>query len=76
MYGQIKHDTLQGSYTSNQLRNWHKKYRSAIELLLNLVKHSRPELSNNLRELYRRIIEAKMIYYKDILCATKYVINT
>ena len=52
-----------------------KRYRSGIRLLLYLVNHSRPELSNTVRELSKRAEESNMSHNKAILHSTKYVIG-
>ena len=48
---------------------------SGVGLLLYLVRHSQPELSNVVRELFKCMDEAKMSHYKALLIAIKYVID-
>ena len=52
-----------------------KRYRSGVVLLLYLVKHSCPELSNAVHELFKCTDRAKMVHYKNILRTTKYEID-
>ena len=54
----------------------HKRYRRGAGSLLYLVKQSRTELSNAVRELSTCMDEANMIHYKFLLPAIKYVIDT
>ena len=51
-------------------------YRSGVGLLIYLLKHSIPELSNTVRELFKCMDEVNMSHYKDFLRAIKYIINT
>ena len=53
-----------------------KRYRIGVGSLLYLVKHSRPELSNAVRELYKCMDKASMSHYKSLICEIKYVIDT
>ena len=58
---------------SHDLQN---RYRSGLGLLLYLVNHSRPELSNAVRELSKCMNETNMSHYKALLSEIKYVIDT
>ena len=44
--------------------------------ILYLVKHSRPEFSNTVREISKYMQESNKIHYKALLSAIKYVIDT
>ena len=55
--------------------NIQKRYMSGIGSKLQLAKHSRPELSNMVRELSKYMDKAKMNLYKALLHSIKYVIN-
>ena len=52
------------------------RYRSGIRLLLYLVKHSQPKLSNVVREISQCMDEANMSQYKALMHAIKYAIGT
>jgi hypothetical protein len=52
------------------------KYRSGVGMLLYLLKHSRPEISNAVRELAKVMDGALPAHYKDLKRAVKYVIDT
>ena len=52
------------------------KYRSAVGMLLFLVKYSRPDISNSVRELSKVNDRANKAHYKQMLRAIKYVIDT
>ena len=52
------------------------KYRSGVGMLLYLVKHSRPEISNAVRELAKVMDGASLAHVKYLLRAIKYVIDT
>ena len=56
--------------------NLHKRYRSGVRSLLYIVTHSRPVMSNAVRELAKCMYKANMRHYKDLLRAIKYVIDT
>ena len=52
-----------------------KRYRSAVGSLLYLVKHSRPQLSNAVRELSKCMYKANTSHYNSLICAIKYVMD-
>jgi hypothetical protein len=52
------------------------KYRSGVGMLLYLVKHSRPEISNAVRELSKVADGATQAHWKALIRAIKYVIDT
>ena len=52
-----------------------KRYRSGVGSLLYILKHSRPELSNAVRELSKYMDKANMINCKAILGAIIYLID-
>ena len=51
------------------------RYQSGAGTFLYLVKHSRPDLSNAVRELTKGMKEASMENYKQLLRVISYVIN-
>ena len=51
-------------------------YRSAVGMLLFLVKYSQPDISNAVRELLKVNDKANQAHYKQTLCTVKYVIDT
>ena len=51
-------------------------YRSGVGMLLYLVKHSRPEISNAVRELSKVGDGATKSHWKDLMRTIKYVIDT
>ena len=51
-------------------------YRSGVGMLLYLVKHSRPEISNAVRELFKVGDGATKSHWKDLMRTIKYVIDT
>jgi hypothetical protein len=53
-----------------------KTFRSGVGMLLYLVKHSRPYISNAVRELSKVADEATEAHWKQLMRATKYVITT
>jgi hypothetical protein len=53
-----------------------KLYRSGIGMLLYLVKHSRPDISNAIRELSKVGDGATMAHWNQLLRAVKYTITT
>ena len=53
-----------------------KLYRSGVGMLLYLVKHSRPDISNATRELSKVGDGATEAHWKQLLRAIKYTINT
>jgi hypothetical protein len=52
------------------------KYRSGVGMLLYLIKHSRPDLANAIRELTKVLDGATQAHYKAMLRVIKYVIDT
>jgi hypothetical protein len=56
--------------------NEQKLYKSGVGSLLYLVKHSRPDLSNAVRELSKTMDEANNKHWKALLRAIKYVKQT
>ena len=53
-----------------------KIYRSGTGMLLYLVKHSRPDISNAVRELTKALSGPSLSAYKELLRVLKYVIDT
>ena len=53
-----------------------KKYRSGVGTLLYLVKHSRPDIANSVREHAKVMDGANMYHYKELLRTLKYVVDT
>ena len=45
----------------------HTKYRSGVGMLLFLVKYSRPDISNAVRELSKANLGPKPAHYKNLL---------
>ncbi|KAL7526613.1 hypothetical protein ACHAWF_001850, partial [Thalassiosira exigua] len=54
----------------------HKRYRSGVGMLLWLVKHSRPDIANAVRELSKVLDGTTEMAYKEMLRAIKYVLDT
>jgi hypothetical protein len=52
------------------------EYRSGVGMLLYLIKHSRPEIANAVRELTKVLDRATPEHYKAMLRAMKYVLET
>jgi antitoxin component of RelBE/YafQ-DinJ toxin-antitoxin module len=52
------------------------KYRSVVGTLLYLVKHSRPDISNPVRELTKVLDGATLTHWKAMIRVIKYVIDT
>ena len=52
------------------------KYRSGVGMLLYLVKHSRPDLSNSVRELTKVLDRATQAHWKAMMRVIKYVLDT
>jgi hypothetical protein len=52
------------------------KYRSGVGMLLYLVKHSRPDIANAVRELTKVLDGATTAHWKALLRAIKYVFDT
>ncbi len=53
-----------------------KLYRSGVGMLLYLVKHSRPDIANPVRELSKVLDGAKHESFKEMLRVIKYVLDT
>ena len=53
-----------------------KMYRSGVGMLLYLLKHSRPDLSNPIRELSRGMDLAGLVHLKELKRVVKYAIDT
>ena len=53
-----------------------KMYRSGVGILLYLVKHSRPDLSNPTRELSKAMDKATMAHWKELKRVITYTIST
>eukprot|EP00934_Nitzschia_sp_Nitz4_P002484 Nitzschia sp. Nitz4//scaffold209_size42451//3247//4052//NITZ4_007353-RA/size42451-processed-gene-0.53-mRNA-1//1//CDS//3329541685//2474//frame0 len=53
-----------------------KEYRSGTGMLLYLLKHSRPDLANPVRELTKGKKEATMASYKEMLRIIRHVLDT
>ena len=53
-----------------------KRFRSGVGTLLYLVKHSRPDISNSVREHAKVMDSANKYHYKELLRTMKYVVDT
>jgi hypothetical protein len=53
-----------------------KNYRSGVSMLLYLIKYSRPDLSNAIRESSKCMDMATTLTYQEMLCAIKFVLDT
>ena len=53
-----------------------KIYRSGVGMLLYLVKHSRPDIANAVRELSKALDGTSAASYKELMRVLKYVIDT
>ena len=54
----------------------HKEYRSGVGILLWLVKYSRPNIANSMRELTKVLDSPNKVSYKKMLCVMKFVLHT
>lgn len=54
----------------------HESYQSGVGMLLYLIKHSRPDISNNTRDLSKCMKTSGPIHQKNLLRAIKYVTDT
>ena len=54
----------------------HKIYRSGVGMLLYLVKYSRPDLANVVRELSKALDSPSLAAYKEMLRVIKFVLDT
>jgi hypothetical protein len=52
------------------------KYHSGVGILLYLVKHSRPDISNVVRELTKVLDGATNAHWKSLICTIKFVLDT
>jgi Reverse transcriptase (RNA-dependent DNA polymerase) len=52
------------------------RYRSGVGMLLYLVKHSRPDISNAVRELTKVLDGATNAHWKSLICTIKFVSDT
>ena len=70
-------DVVCNKYTDTSISyNLQKRYKSGVGLILYLLKHPRPELSNAIRELSKCMDKSNMNQYKTLLHAIKYMIDT
>jgi hypothetical protein len=53
-----------------------KKYLSGVGMLLSLIKYSRPDLNNAIRELSKCMDRATYGTYQEMLCIVKFVLDT
>jgi hypothetical protein len=56
--------------------NQQSKYRSGVGMLLYLMKYSRPDLANVVRELSKCMYGANLAAYKEMLRVVKFVLDT
>jgi len=54
----------------------HKDYRSGVGMLLYLVKYSRPDIANSVRELSKVLDSATVDAYGELLRVVKFVLDT
>ena len=54
----------------------HSRYRTGVGMLLYLIKHSRPDMANTVRELSKVLDGPNESAYKEMLRAIKYVLGT
>ena len=54
----------------------HKLYRTGVGMLLYLVKHTRPDIANGVRELSKALVGPSEAAYKDMLRMIKFVLET
>jgi hypothetical protein len=52
------------------------KYRSGVGMLLHLIKYSRPDLANVVRELSKCMDVASLTAYKEMQIVIKFVLDT
>jgi hypothetical protein len=55
--------------------NLQSKYRSGVGMLLYLIKYSRPDLANVVRELSKCMDGANLAAYKEMLRVVKFVLD-
>jgi hypothetical protein len=53
-----------------------KQLKMVVEMLLYLVKHSRPDISNSVRELLKVAYGATEVFLKTLVRTVKYFIDT
>ena len=51
-------------------------YRSVVGMLLDLTKHTRPDIANAVREHSKMMDGATELHYKSLLRLIKYVLDT
>ena len=51
-------------------------YRCGVEILLYLVKHTRPDLANATRELSKAMDVTNYLHWKELLCVILYALKT
>jgi hypothetical protein len=56
--------------------NLQSKYRSGVGMLLYLIKYSRPDLANVVRELSKCMDGANLVAYKEMFRVVKFVLDT
>jgi hypothetical protein len=56
--------------------NLQSKYRSGVGMLIYLIKYSRPDLANVVRELSKCMDGANLATYKEMLRVVKFVLDT
>ena len=54
----------------------HSRYRSGVGMLLFMIKHSRPDICNAVRELTKCLVGASHEAYHEMLRVIKYVLDT
>lgn len=57
-------------------KDMQKMYQSGVGMLLYLVKHTRPDIANPVRELSKSMDGANMAAYKELLRVIKFVLDT
>ena len=63
--------------TENMLpKDRHGRYRTGVGMLLFLIKHSRPDICNAVRELSKCLDGPNEAAYKEMLRVVKYVMDT
>src|SRR5210317_171618 len=71
-------ETLRKAENQNEVvnKNLHKLYRSGVGKLLYLTKHSRPDISNSLRELSQHLNKPTRAHIRALFRALDYVANS
>jgi hypothetical protein len=62
--------------TEKIVGNLQSKYCSGVGMLLNLIKYSRPDLGNVVREFSKCMDGANLAAYKEMLRVVKFVLDT